>query len=106
MAATFEYGAVVGQPESDSAAVSILRKGGNAVDAAVTAAFLACVLSPKSCGIGGYGGAMTAYIGGEVVCIDFKHRRAQRRPRQDVSRNALRRAIWFFSQRLCQFNRL
>lgn len=71
MAAMFEYGAVVGQPESDSTAVSILRKGGNAVDAAVTAAFLACVLSPKSCGIGGYGGMMTAYIGGEVVCIDF-----------------------------------
>ena len=71
MAATFEYGAVVGQPESDSAAVSILKKGGNAVDAAVAGAFLACVLAPKSCGIGGYGGAMTAYINGEVVSVDF-----------------------------------
>ncbi len=71
MAAMFEYGTVVGQPESDSAAVSMLRKGGNAVDAAVTAAFLACVLAPKSCGIGGYGGMMTAYIDGKVVCVDF-----------------------------------
>jgi gamma-glutamyltranspeptidase/glutathione hydrolase len=71
VAATFKYGAVVGQPESDSAAVSVLKKGGNAVDAAVTAAFLACVLAPKSCGIGGYGGMMTAYINGEVVSIDF-----------------------------------
>ncbi|MDP6040138.1 MAG: gamma-glutamyltransferase, partial [Candidatus Latescibacteria bacterium] len=71
MAATFEYGAVVGQPESDSAGVSVLKKGGNAVDAAVTAAFLACVLAPKSCGIGGYGGMMTAYINGEVVSVDF-----------------------------------
>ena len=71
MAMMFENGAVVGQPESDSAAVSILQKGGNAVDAAVGAAFLACVATPKSCGIGGYGGVMTAYIGGEVVCVDF-----------------------------------
>jgi len=71
VAATFEYGAVVGQPESDSAAVSVLKKGGNAVDAAVASAFLACVLAPKSCGYGGYGGVMTAYINGEVVCVDF-----------------------------------
>lgn len=71
MAATFEFGAVVGQPEADSAAVSVLKKGGNAVDAAVTAALLSGVLAPQSSGIGGYGGFLTVCIDGEVSCIDF-----------------------------------
>lgn len=71
MAATFEFGAVVGQPEADSAAVSVLKKGGNAVDAAVTAALLSGVVAPQSSGIGGYGGFLTVCIDGEVSCIDF-----------------------------------
>ena len=71
MAATFEFGAVVGQPETDSAAVSVLKKGGNAVDAAVTAALMAGVVAPQASGIGGYGGYLTVCIGGEVSCIDF-----------------------------------
>ncbi|MBT4138293.1 MAG: hypothetical protein HOE48_10270, partial [Candidatus Latescibacteria bacterium] len=62
MAATFEFGAVVGQPEADSAAVSVLKKGGNAVDAAVTAALLSGVVAPQSSGIGGFGGFMTVCI--------------------------------------------
>jgi gamma-glutamyltranspeptidase / glutathione hydrolase len=71
VAATFEFGAVVGQPEADSAAVSVLKKGGNAVDAAVTAALLSGVVAPQSSGIGGFGGFMTVCIDGEVSCIDF-----------------------------------
>ena len=71
MSATFEQGAVVGQPEADSAGVSVLKKGGNAVDAAVTTALLASVVSPSTNGIGGYGGVMVARIDGEVKCIDF-----------------------------------
>jgi gamma-glutamyltranspeptidase/glutathione hydrolase len=71
VAATFEFGAVVGQPEADSAGVSVLKKGGNAVDAAVTAALLSGVVAPQSTGIGGYGGFLTVCIDGEVSCIDF-----------------------------------
>jgi gamma-glutamyltranspeptidase/glutathione hydrolase len=71
VAATFGFGAVVGQPEADSAAVSVLKKGGNAVDAAVTAALLSGVVAPQSSGIGGYGGFLTVCINGEVSCIDF-----------------------------------
>ncbi|MDP6775484.1 MAG: gamma-glutamyltransferase [Candidatus Latescibacteria bacterium] len=71
MASTFGHGAVVGQPEADTAAVNVLKKGGNAVDAAVTAALLAGVLAPHATGFGGYGGVMLIYTGGEVRCIDF-----------------------------------
>ena len=71
MSATFDEAAVVGQPEADAVAVNILKKGGNAVDAAVTAALLACVVTPHHTGIGGYGGALMIYMNGEIGCIDF-----------------------------------
>ncbi|MBK34053.1 MAG: hypothetical protein CME26_00810 [Gemmatimonadetes bacterium] len=75
MALTFQGGAVVGQPESDGAGVTVLKKGGNAVDAAVTSALLGAVLAPSSNGIGGYGGWMMVHSKGEVHCVDF-HTRA------------------------------
>lgn len=71
MATVFEQGAVVGQPEADAAALDVLKKGGNAVDAAVTAAFLSGLVAPQHSGIGGYGGALTAFVDGQVVCVDF-----------------------------------
>ncbi len=67
----FEQGAVVGQPEADTAGVSVLKKGGNAVDAAVTSALLSGVVAPSANGVGGYGGTMVVYMNGEVQCIDF-----------------------------------
>src|SRR3982074_3323816 len=48
------------QPSSAEAGLAVLRRGGNAVDAAVTTAFCQGVLDPQMCGIGG-GGMMLVH---------------------------------------------
>ena len=54
------------------AAIGILRRGGNAVDAAVAGAFVAELAEPAMCGIGGHG-VMSIYMAdtGETTIVDF-----------------------------------
>ncbi|MCC6069705.1 gamma-glutamyltransferase [Massilia sp. GCM10020059] len=59
--------------QASQAAMAILNKGGNAVDAAVAAAATLGVTDPFSCGIGG-GGFMMVYLARDKRVITIDHR--------------------------------
>jgi gamma-glutamyltranspeptidase/glutathione hydrolase len=74
-------GAIVGQAQAAEEGLRVLSSGGNAVDAAVTAALVAGVVALPSCGIGGYGGAMViALANGKVTAIDFNTTAPEKSP--------------------------
>src|SRR5262245_29886587 len=56
------------------AAIETLKKGGNAIDAAVTAAGVLGVTEPFSCGVGGGGFMVIRTADGRVVTIDGRER--------------------------------
>ena len=57
-----ELGTVVGpHPRTATAGFDMLLAGGNAVDAAIAAAFAEGVVEPSHNGIAGYGGCMLIY---------------------------------------------
>lgn len=65
-------GAVAGHAIAAPLGEAVLRDGGNAIDAAITAAFAAGIAAPAMCGLGGYGGhAVIARADGRVTAIDF-----------------------------------
>ncbi len=60
------------QPEATETGVEILRRGGNAVDAAIATALVQGVVDPQMCGIAGFG-SLQIYMPkkGFHGCIDF-----------------------------------
>ena len=68
-----EHGIIVTpQPEASEAGAEILRRGGNAVDAAIATALVQGVVDPQMCGIAGFGSAQIFMPGrGVHTCIDF-----------------------------------
>lgn len=64
---------VTSHPLATEAALDVLRNGGNAVDAAVTAGFVLAVTQPRSGNIGGGGFMLYAPgDGGDVEAIDYR----------------------------------
>lgn len=63
------------QPDAVEAGANVLRRGGNAVDAAITSALVQTVVDPLMCGIAGFG-SMHLYLPGVGVhdIIDFHGR--------------------------------
>lgn len=65
------HGANTGHPLATDAAMNVLAKGGNAIDAAIAAAFADAVMQPASSGIGG-GGVTIVARGDEVANHDYR----------------------------------
>lgn len=65
-------GVSAGHPLAVDAAEQILAEGGNAVDAAVAAAFAVSVVEPFASGIGGGGSAIVAGAEGEPLFYDYR----------------------------------
>jgi gamma-glutamyltranspeptidase / glutathione hydrolase len=61
-----------GHPDEVAAGLAILEAGGNAIDALVAAAFVAYVVEPAMCGIGGYG-RLTAYMAERRQLVSVDH---------------------------------
>ncbi|MBN2362169.1 MAG: gamma-glutamyltransferase [Deltaproteobacteria bacterium] len=66
---------VTAHPLASQAAITVLKRGGNAVDAAAAAAFAIGVVEPFSAGIGGGGFALVyERIKGRTRALDFRER--------------------------------
>ncbi|MFN5927095.1 MAG: gamma-glutamyltransferase, partial [Roseiflexaceae bacterium] len=58
------------EPIAVEAGAEVLRNGGNAIDAAVTCAFVQGIVNPQMCGIGGYALALIQRPNEAPVLID------------------------------------
>ena len=70
------------QPQAAEIGLEVMRRGGNAIDAAVTCAFVQGVIDPQMCGIGGCGVMLVHNAKGADALLEF-YATAGSRARED-----------------------
>lgn len=85
--------AVAPQPPAVETAVKTLKNGGNAIDAAVSAAFVQMIVDPQMCGVAGFGVANVRAADGRQLVIDFNGT-AGSKARPDMWVNIVREMDW------------
>src|SRR5438067_717963 len=70
------------QPQAAEIGLEVMRRGGNAVDAAVTCAFVQGVIDPQMCGLGGCGAMLVHNPQGGETLLEF-YATAGSRARED-----------------------
>ena len=90
------------QPEAVEAGVSVLKSGGNAIDAAIATALTQTAVDPFMCGIAGFG-SMQVYLPEQGVhqCLDF-HARAPSSVRPDMWEDKLIEEIFKELNNICE----
>ncbi|MGH7554348.1 MAG: gamma-glutamyltransferase [Longimicrobiales bacterium] len=90
---------VAPQPIAVEVGVETLRRGGNAIDAAIATAFAQMIVTPFSCGVGGFGCMLVhSAQDGKTTMVDF-HARAGSRASPDVYASAVEGRIYGHADR-------